>query len=432
MSSASELVEHYFRHEYGRLVALLTSRLGVRHWELVEEAVQTALARALTAWPRTGVPAEPSAWLYRTAKNLALDALRRQQVAERFEQEAFEKFDEARLPADGRTCFDTEIGDETLRLLYLCCHPAIASESRVALALKTVSGFGVHEIAGGLLTTAANIEKRLTRAKERLREMAAELTELNSADIVPRTDAVLSTIYLIFNEGFSASTGMTPTRNELCQEAIRLTRMLAGHPLCAHPAVCALLALFLLHSARLDSRLDAGGSVVLLADQDRTQWNWALIREAMEWMAQAASGCELSRYHIEAGIAWEHCRAQEFASTDWARILALYKMLLDRFTTPMIQLNAAVACSYAVGTAAGKEQLLAISDADRKRLRPWWDCCMAQLLERSGEFTSAMSHWRDAWALATAAAQRQFIQSQLDRLEKYAVGMGKSINSECV
>ena len=191
MTSASELVEHYFRHEYGRLVALLTSRLGVRHWELVEEAVQTALARALTAWPRTGVPAEPSGWLYRTAKNLALDALRRQQVAERFEQEAFEKFDEARLPADVRTCFDTEIGDETLRLLYLCCHPAIASESRVALALKTVSGFGVHEIAGGLLTSAANIENILSRAQQRLRAMAAQHTEFNSSDSRPHTHAIL-------------------------------------------------------------------------------------------------------------------------------------------------------------------------------------------------------------------------------------------------
>lgn len=417
MSSASELVEHYFRHEYGRLVALLTSQLGVRRLEFVEEAVQTALERALTAWPRTGLPTEPSAWLYRTAKNLVLDALRRQQVAERFEQDSYEQFNEAQTLADGLIHFDSEIGDETLRLLYLCCHPSLSAESRVALALKTVSGFGVHEIASGLLTTPANIEKRLTRAKERLREKAAELIELNSADVVPRTDSVLSTIYLIFNEGFSASTGDSPIRNDLCHEAIRIARMMASHPICGGPAVNALLALFLLHSARLDSRLDASGSVVLLADQDRSQWNWGLVREAMDRMSEAISGTELSRYHIEAGIAWEHCRAQDFESTDWTRIMTLYNMLLDRFSTPMIQLNAAVACSYAVGPTAGKEQLLAIADADRKRLRPWWDCCMAQLLERSTEFTSAMSHWRDALALATASAQRQFIQAQIDRLK---------------
>jgi RNA polymerase sigma-70 factor (ECF subfamily) len=416
MSSTSELVEHYFRHEYGRMVALLTSRLGVRHLELAEDVVQSSLLRALTAWPRTGLPSEPSAWLYRTAKNLALDALRRQQVAERVMQDTFAQFNEAQRFPDGIAFVDTEIGDETLQLLFLCCHPSITAESRVALALKTVSGFGVQEIASGLLTTGTSVEKRLTRAKARLREVEAELTELSSTDVIRRSDSVLSTIYLIFNEGFSASTGESPIRNELCEEAIRLVRMLADHPICQSPAVFALLALFLFHSARLDSRLDASGSVILLADQDRSQWNWGLICEAMDWMAKAARGSELSRYHIEAAIAWEHCRATEFAATDWPRIVQLYKTLLDQFSTPMIQLNAAVAHSYAHGPEVDREQLLSINDADRKRLRPWWDCCMAQLLECSGATARALSHWRDALALSTASAQRRFIQNQIDRL----------------
>lgn len=421
MSSPSELVEHYFRHEYGRLVALLTSQLGVRHLELAEDVVQTALSRALTAWPRTGLPVEPSAWLYRTAKNLALDSLRRQKVGERVLQDSFRQFDDSLneddCAADRFVRFDSEIGDETLRLLFLCCHPALSDESRVALALKTVSGFGVQEIASGLLTTAANVDKRLTRAKERLRELEAELTVLTSADVQARISSVLSTIYLIFNEGFFASTGKAAIRNDLCEEAIRLVRMLAGHPSCGCPSVFALLALFLLHSARLDSRMDSSGSIVLLEDQDRSQWNWGAIREAILWAQKSASGSELSRYHLEAAIAWEHCRATDFASTDWSRISEHYEMLLDRFSTPMIRLNAAVALSYAKGPQAGREQLLLIDDADRKRLRPWWDCCMAQLQERLQSPASALGHCRDALALATTSSQRQFIQSQIDRLK---------------
>ncbi|MEQ1904779.1 MAG: sigma-70 family RNA polymerase sigma factor [Pirellulaceae bacterium] len=416
MSSASELVEHYFRHEYGRLVALLASRLGVRYLELAEDVVQSALSRALTAWPRSGVPNDPSAWLYRTAKNLALDALRREQLAERVLHGQVAPIDDSTNSPEGVVQFDSEIGDETLRLLFLCCHPAIAPESRVALALKTVGGFSVSEIASGLLTTADNVERRLTRAKEKLREAKAEITELNSAEVVSRMESVLSTVYLIFNEGFFASSGDSPIRDDLCAEAIRLAQMIAGHPICGCPTVYAQVALFLMHSARLNSRLDASGTTILLADQDRSQWNWDLIREAMSWMEKSATGDLLSRYHIEAAIAWEHCRATDFAATDWRRIVQLYGTLLDRFATPMIRLNAAIASSYADGPEAGREQLLAIDAVDRKRLRPWWDCCMAQLHERAGVPAAALSHWRDALALATTSPQRQFVQSQIDRL----------------
>jgi RNA polymerase sigma-70 factor (ECF subfamily) len=178
-----------------------------------------------------------------------------------------------------------------------------------------------------------------------------------------------------------------------------------------------MLALLLLHAARLNSRLDSNGSIILLENQDRSQWNWTLIREAMEWATQAAKGNKLTRYHIEASIAWEYCRAAEFAATDWSRIDSLYKMLLARFSTPMIRLNAAVAHSYTQGPESGRKQLLSIDDADRKRLRPWWDCCMAQLYERAGSRSAALSHWRDALALSTVYAQRQFIQHQIERLE---------------
>lgn len=417
MTDTSRLVEHFFRHEYGRLVAVLMSQLGVRNLELVEDVVQTALSRALLVWPRSGTPDDPAGWLYRTAKNSALDALRRQAIAQRaIENTLQQPFSSASESWQAEA--EHEIGDETLRLLYLTCHPILSPDSRIALALKLVCGFGIHEIACGLLTTPSNIEKRLTRAKERLREQAIEITELNSMDLLERRESVLSTIYLIFNEGFSSTCGDEPIRVDLCHEAIRLTRMIASHSKYSGPAVSALLSLLLLHSARLDSRLDSSGAAVLLADQDRSLWKWDWIREAMWWAEKSAYGAELSRYHIEAAIAWEHCRATDFSTVNWTQIARLYSMLLQRFTTPMIRLNAAVAQSYVNGPEIGRVQLLAIDGKDRKRLHPWWDCCMAQLHERSGDPEAAYFHWRDALVLATAPAQKRFIQCQIDRISQ--------------
>lgn len=417
MNPTSELVEHFFRHEYGRLVALLTRDLGVRNLELAEDVVQSAMSRALVAWPRSGTPTDPSAWLFRTAKNMAIDSLRRQKRQhEMGSTDGDGVSHESSLAEAELLRFETEIGDETLRLLFLCCHPAISAESQVALALKTVSGFGVQEIVSGLQTSSATIEKRLTRAKEKLREFPLEFSELTSTAIIERLEAVLSTIYLIFNEGYAASSGENPIRLDLCWESIRLGQMVAEHPLCGTPAAQAFVALLLLHMARMNGRLDTDGVVVLLAEQDRQRWDGGLIRQAMGYAERAAQGTELSRYHLEAAIAWEHCRAPDFAATDWSRISDLYDMLQQRFSTPMIRLNAAVARSYVAGPQVGTTLLLKLDDADRQRIRPWWDCCMAQLHERMGQPQKALSHWRDALALASAESQRVLIRSRIERL----------------
>lgn len=414
MNASLDLVEHYFRHEYGRLVGLLTSQLGARNMELAEDVVQSALSRALSVWPRQGIPQDPSAWLYRTAKNLAIDEFRRQQVAKRvLDERACNSAD----GPDAELNFDNEIGDETLRLLFLCCHPAIPPESQVAFSLKTVSGFSIQEIASGLMTTVDNVEKRLSRAKSRLREASVELRELQTADTLARIESVLSTVYLIFNEGYSATAGNSPIRDDLCEEAIRLARMLANHRECACPSAFGLLGLLLLHAARRNGRLDSQGCLVLLADQDRSLWDWELIRESMQWMQHSACGTELSRYHIEAAIAWEYVRAANFYATNWIRIEALYSMLMARFSTPMIRLNAAIACSYAESPERGREKLLAMSGTERKLLRPWWDCCMAQLYERMANLTTSLGYWKDALALAPGESQKSFIRNQIDRVQ---------------
>jgi RNA polymerase sigma factor (sigma-70 family) len=414
MSSATQLVEHFFRHEYGRLIGLLTSRLGAANLQVIEDAVQTAMTRALSTWPRSRVPENPSAWLYRCAVNAALDTLRHQETIAR--SLANQAHFQAHSYSDPHSQLENTVGDETLRLLFLCCHPEIPTESRVALALRTVGGFSTQEVASGLLTSGANIEKRITRAKEKLREHRAELVELDSQAVADRLESVQSTVYLLFNEGFAASGGDSPIRQDLCDEAIRLGRMLVEHPLCNQPATAALLALLLLHGARLNERVDSTGAIVLLADQDRTHWNWTKVREAMHWLQQSAQGEQLSRYHIEAAIAWEHSRAACFADTDWQRILQLYEILQIRFASPSVRLNFAIALSYAQDVKSGLAQLLAISDQDRRVLRPWWDCAMANLLQRDQQTQAAAAHWRDALALAANAAQRAMIQRCLASL----------------
>lgn len=416
MNPTSELVEHFFRHEYGRLVALLTRDLGVRNLELAEDVVQSAMSRALVAWPRSGTPTDPSAWLFRVAKNMAIDSLRKQKLADTFLEASIHRPDEYLRTEMPLPEFETEIGDETLRWLFLCCHPVISAESQVVLALKTVSGFGVHEIASGLQTSSATIEKRLTRAKEKLREHQPEFNELTSTAMIERLEAVLSTIYLIFNEGYAASSGENPIRRDLCWESIRLGTMVAEHPVCGTPVAQAFVALLLLHMARMNGRLDTDGVVVLLAEQDRHRWDGGLLRHAMSYAERAAQGTELSRYHLEAAIAWEHCRAPDFAATDWSRIANLYEMLQQRYPTPMIRLNAAVARSYVDGPQAGTTLLLKLDDADRRRIRPWWECCMAHMHERMGQPHKALSHWRDALALASAESQRVFIRNRIERL----------------
>lgn len=416
MSESAELVEHFFRHEYGRLVGLLTRSLGVRHLELVEDAVQMAMWRGLHSWSRQGIPDRPAAWLYRTARNWVIDALRREASLRKAQQSVSETLcDEGydSLPEDAA------VEDESLRLLFLCCQPAIPSESQVALALKIVGGFSVSEIASGLLASPASIEKRITRAKARLREEGEEIATLSIQAMQARLESVLLVLYLMFNEGFSASQGESPLKRDVCDEAIRLTRMLIAQPLHGQPLlgqrpdVAAMLALMLMHSARFDTRVDADQCVVLLADQDRSAWDWSRVREAMHWMLVAARGEQLSRYHIEVAIAWEHCRAATLEATDWQCVLGHYKLLMQVAPSAMVRLNAIIAESYATGIDGALDSLRAMPAADRQQLRPWWDCTMANLLERQGEKARARSHWRDALALAGSAANRKLIEKHL-------------------
>jgi RNA polymerase sigma factor (sigma-70 family) len=407
-----DLVEHFFRHESGRLVALLTRSLGVRRLDLVEDVVQASLMQGLEVWARQGIPDDPAAWLYRTARNRAVDTLRRERTHARILPRVAEghEFEEQALTEPS---FVEEIGDEPLRLLFLCCHESVPTESRIALALRTVCGFSTAEIARGLLTTEANVQKRIVRAKERLRDEPGSWESPGLEPLRSRLDAVISVIYLLFNEGYSACQADEPIRRDLCDEARRLARMLAEHPVGDDQSVFALLALISFHAARFDARISLAGTVVLLDEQDRSAWDWALIREAMGWMARSASGETLSRYHVEAAIAWEHCRASSFAETDWGQIIGLYATLERIAPSPIHVLNRAVAEAYCDGPHAGLARLASVPPDRIPSRYPAWPAVIAELHFRAGDLAAAEQAWSEALALTHARVDQEFVRGRL-------------------
>jgi RNA polymerase sigma factor (sigma-70 family) len=419
MSEPRALVEHFFRHEFGRLVAVLTRSLGVRRLDLVEDVVQAALVQALETWSRRGVPEDPAGWLYRTARNLAIDALRRERIHARAlprlaDDAARTSSLTLRVRAD-EAHFADEIGDEPLRLLFVCCHEAVPAESRVAIALRTLCGFSTAEIARALLTTDANVQKRIERARDRLRELDDKDVDFDTpaaAQLGARLDAVLAVVYLLFSQGCHVTHGDMPIRRDLCDEARRLARMLAAHAVGDVPAVHALLALMYFHGARFDARV-AQGAIVLLEEQDRSAWNWSDVREGMAWFARSAAGDELTRYHVEAGIAWEHCRAPTFADTDWRRIAELYDTLERIAPSPLNSLNRAVAEAHLHGPQAGLERLAAVVPENVPTRYPGWHAVIGELHFRLGRHAAAQSAWREALRFTTARADREFLHRRL-------------------
>jgi RNA polymerase sigma-70 factor (ECF subfamily) len=411
MSEPRTLVEHFFRHEFGRLVAVLTRSLGVHRLDLAEDVVQAALMQALQTWSRRGVPEDAAGWLYRTARNLAIDALRREQIhAQALPRLAGEAERDSSPP---EASFADEIGDEPLRLLFVCCHEAVPAESRVALALKTLCGFSTAEIARALLTTDANVQKRIERARDRLRELDVDFDTPVAAQLCARLDVVLAVVYLLFSQGCHVTHGDMPIRRDLCDEARRLARMLATQSVGDVPAVHALLALMCFHAARFDARVARDGAIVLLEEQDRSTWNWNDVREGMAWLARSAAGDELTRYHVEAGIAWEHCRAAVFADTDWQRIAELYDTLDRIAPSPLHSLNRAVAEAYLNGPQAALDRLSAIPKDFVPTDYPGWHAVIGEFHFRLGQHAAAARAWQEALRLTTARADQEFLRRRL-------------------
>lgn len=411
-SASPDLVEHFFRHEYGRLVALLTRKAGVRHMELVEDAVQGALLAALTAWTAQGLPQDPGAWLYRVAHNNLVGDLRRNAGRLRILERAVDVVAGSRDdPAP--SYFAGEVRDELLRMLFVCCDDAIPRESRLVLALKTLCGFSTAEIALRLFTSEANVHKRLARARDRLRETALDTQTPPLETLQSRLPSVHAVLYLLFNEGYLSAHAEQAIRRELCDEAIRLATLLAEHPVGAVPETFALLALMQLHAARLGARLDGTGGLLLLEEQDRSLWDRERMRLGAEWLERAASGEVFSRLHAEAGIAAEHCFAPSFGQTRWREISDLYAMLESIDPSPLHTMNRAVAVAEWQGPEAGLALLQAVAPPAWLAGSYLWDAVLGDLHRRAGNLEIAQRHRDRALTSAPTEAVRDLLRRRL-------------------
>ena len=411
----AEATEHLFRHEAGRLIATLTRIFGVQHLNLAEDVVQEALVKALQTWPYYGVPKNPSAWLTQVSKNLALDVVRRDKLFRDKEPAVITYLEthSGEAAAPDAVGFDEEIRDDRLRLLFVCCHPEIPQDSQVALALKTLCGFSTEEIATAFLTTDQTIAKRLTRAKQRLRDAGVAFEIPVGEELSGRLSSVLQTVYLLFNEGYKASYGEKLIREELCGEALRLTSLLSSHPAGNRPVTHALLALMLLNAARLDSRVDSAGHILRLEEQDRTKWNQSMISQGMRHLALSASGDELSEYHLQAGVAACHCTASDYASTDWPQILALYDRLVALDRSPVIALNRAVAVANVHGAAAGMAAVEAIPDRERLDSYYLLHAVLGEFEARLQHSSEAAAHFQNALRLAGTDSELAFLKRRI-------------------
>lgn len=410
-----DLVEHFFRHEHGRLVAVLARRVGLRHLEAVEDAVQAALLAAMTAWVARGVPDDPGAWLYRVAHNELLGALRTERRRRRILDDvpppaAGEEGEPAATPA-----FEGEVRDGLLRMLFVCCDDRIPRESRLVLALKTLCGFSTAEIAFRLFTSEASVYKRLSRARERLRHLDVGRDTPPLASLRSRLPSVHAVIYVLFNEGYLSTREEHAIRAELCAEAIRLGTLLAHHPVGAEPPTFALMAIMHLHAARLASRRDATGGLLLLEEQDRSLWDAAHLQEGATWLARAGQGDELTRFHVEAGIAAHHAFAPSFARTKWSEIAALYAMLERMDPSPIHLLNRAVAVAEAQGATAGLEVLEDVVPPSWLDGHYLWDAVLADLHHRAGHVAAADRHRAQALAASPSTAVQRLLRRRLTR-----------------
>lgn len=404
------LVDHLFRHESGKMIAVLTRLLGIDHLETAQDIVQDTLLQAMNTWSYGRLPDQPAAWLYRVARNKAIDTLRREKCLKQLlPVYAYQSsIEHVFQPYFG----EKEIRDSQLRMMFACCHPSITSESQIALTLKTLCGLSVSEIAKAFLCSEDTINKRLYRAKERIRLERIGLEVPGDAELAARTDSVLKSLYLLFNEGYNSSQPDQLIREDLCLEAMRLCELLCTHPVTAVPRSKALMALFCFQASRLDARLDDQSHIVLLRDQDRGKWHRGLIRQGFEWLERAAEPFEVSAYHLEAAIASQHAAAPTFSQTDWQSIYDLYALLYQIQPNPIIAMNKAIASAYAIGKREALETLQQINGLENHHI---YYASIGELYLELRENEKAKVCFEKAIALTVSRSERQLLLEKIAR-----------------
>jgi RNA polymerase sigma-70 factor (ECF subfamily) len=407
-----ELLGSLYRVDSGRILATLIRLLG--DFDLAEEAMHEAFAAALSTWPTSGVPDNPRPWLISTARFKAIDSLRRRARANASQDELVRHIEAQSSPAEGSNRADS-VEDDRLRLIFTCCHPSLAPEARVALTLREVCGLTTEQIAKAFLTTPRTLAQRIVRAKAKIRETRIPYEVPTPEELPERLGAVLQVVYLVFNEGYSAAAGTEVTRAELTGEAIRLGRLLAE--LQPEPEVIGLLSLMLLQESRRAARTSSTGELTLLENQDRSLWNREQIAEGVALLEKALNSRRFGAYTLQAAIAAVHAKAEEAAATDWRQIVALYDQLTGIQSSPVVQLNRAVAIAMCEGPDAGLSQIDAVLEQGGLADYYLAHSARADMYRRLGRTEEARSSYEKALALTQQEPERQFLQKRIRQLK---------------
>ena len=415
--SCQQLVDHLFRHEAGKMIAVLTRIFGIHNLELVEDTVQETFMKSLQVWKYHSLPENPSAWLMRVARNRTVDLIRRQQKMADISEELSDLLQSEAEQAIDSFFLDTEIADSQLRMIFACCHPALHPEDQVALTLKTVSGFGVQEIARALVSQESTIQKRIYRAKEYIRQKDIRFEIPIGQALKERLEIVYTVLYLLFNEGYHSMKADELIRYDLCAEAMRLCQLLSEHVVGKEPSTFALLSLMCFQASRFNSRMGDDNAIILLEQQDRSKWDHKLIGQGYRYLNQSATGDYLSVYHIESAIAAEHCLAHDFGSTNWKALLQLYDYLLERKPTPIVRLNRAIILSQLDRLEESIRLILDIPGlGDLQKHHPIYSVVLGELYSKAGNCTEARRLLHQASELTSSLAEKKLLHSKIQLL----------------
>jgi len=403
------------------MVAVLTKIFGTEHLAMAEDVVQDTLLQAMQVWSDKGIPGNPSAWLYRVARNRAIDIIRRNRHAVQFDFS-----DPERILLTSSYSFtatmehfwqEEPVRDDMLRMMFACCHPGISEENQLCIILKTLCGFSTAEIAKAFLTSEDTISKRLYRTREFFRENRVRLAIPSIPEIKQRTDAVLNAIYLLFNEGYNSTHATALIRRDVMEEAMLLCRLLAENTHTQAPETFALMALMCFHASRTESRLSAAGEIILLSDQDRGKWDQQLITTGNDYMNRAASGNTISQYHIEAAIAYEHCVAENYTQTNWESILTYYDLLCQMSPSPVTELNRAVAIMQLHGAAAALTALEKIPAQQKLSSFYLYNSLLGELHARLHNIPLAKKHFGIAISQTQSETEQRILGSKISALD---------------
>ncbi len=421
LPEVNKLIEHFFRYESGKMISVLTGIFGTNNLVLVEDIVQDAVIEAISKWTYYGIPENPVGWLYTVAKNKAFNAIKREKYLKNYTFENLQLLEEHRFFESSfiEVFSDESILDDQLRMMFMCCHPSISKDSQITIILKTLCGFSINEIAKSFLTNNENISKRLVRARKTIRENDIPFELPSKKDLDSKVDAVLESIYLIFNEGYSASNGEQLIRVQLCEESIRLVDILIKNSSITNKSdIYALKSLMQLNSCRFSAREDDFGDILTLAEQDRSLWDLKVMEKGFSNLTIAAQSTHISKYHILASISAYHCSAKDFESTDWKSILLLYDKLLTIDYSPIVTLNRAIVLAQLGLTITAIDELESIENHKVIKSHYLFFSVKAQFLQQVKDYSKAKKSLQKAIKLAPFPAEKKMLKTRLDECIK--------------